>query len=117
MVTLCCQSKDEPYAGDVRHRGTVGDVLQLPGVTGVARVMRKLPGEHALWCVFGATGQYRALRASNARALLAGGPDLLTVPARGKAHPLGALGASCFLTCDTLGGKRFNFIDVVEKLM
>lgn len=116
-VTLCCQAEGDPYEGDARHRGTISDVLQLPGVYGVARVTRKLRGEHALWCVFGASGEYRALRASNPRALLAGGPDLLTAPTRGKAHPLGALGASCFLTCGELGSKRFNFIDIVETLL
>jgi hypothetical protein len=115
MVSYCSMSKTSPYEGDTRTRVEMEQVLAMPGVEGALRISRKLKGEHAFWIVFGKGSACRAIRCSTAAAILKT-EGVFDAKARGKKHEDGAFGDHCFLSAD-VGGKRFNFVDMVEKLL
>lgn len=116
-VIVCHQRKGGEYKGEPKHGDTFKKLLELQEVYGAVRVWRRLPGEHAIWCLFGKDGKSRALRPGNPDALFAGDGSIFDKATRGKGHALGTLGNHCFLNCQTLGGKRPNFVDYVEGLL
>lgn len=116
-VIVCHQRKGGEYKGEPKHGDTFKRLLELPDVYGAVRVWRRLPGEHAIWCLFRKDGKSRALRPGNPEALFAGEGSVFDKATRGKGHALGTLGNHCFLNCQTLGGKRPNFVDYVEGLL
>lgn len=116
-VIVCRQRKGGEYKGDPKLGDTFKRLLELPDVYGAVRVWRRLPGEHAIWCLFRKDGKSRALRPGKPEALFAGDGSVFDKPARGKGNALGTLGNHCFLNCRQLGGKRPNFVDYVERLL
>ena len=116
-VIVSHQRKGGAYEGEPKHGDTFKRLMELPDIYGAVRVWRRLPGEHAIWCLFGEGGKSRALRPGNAEALFAGDGSVFDKATRGKGNALGTLGNHCFLNCQQLGGKRPNFVDYVEGLL
>jgi len=98
------------YGGDPKHQADMCALVSRPEVSGVIRIMRRMPGEHAIWCFFG-SGRSCALRAPKPRMLIDTPGSIFEAAARGKTHALGALSINAFLACTKPGNVRPNFVD------
>lgn len=107
----------EGYSGHAKHEDVMGQLLEMPDVCGIVRVMRRLKGDHTLWCFFKADGTFRVLRTGRPEGFLGIAEPIFEAPCRGKDHPDGYMSNHCFLACSELGKGRPNFVDYVESLL
>jgi hypothetical protein len=104
------------YCGSRKHEQVMTMMACMPEVHGVIRVMRKLKGDHALWCFFKADGTSRVLRTGRPEGFLRVAGSIFDAPSRGSYHPDGYMSNHSFLSCMTLGKGRPNFVDFVAQL-
>lgn len=105
------------YSGHAKHEDVMGQLLEMPDVCGIVRVMRRLKGDHTLWCFFKEDGTSRVLRTGRPEGFLGVQEPIFDAPCRGKDHPAGYMSNHCFLACAELGKGRPNFVDYVEALL
>jgi hypothetical protein len=105
------------YSGHAKHEDVMGQLLEMPDVCGIVRVMRRLKGDHTLWCFFKADGAFRVLRTGRPEGFLGIDEPIFDTPCRGSNHPAGYMSNHGFLTCMELGKGRPNFVDYVESLL
>ncbi len=116
-VGICHQQKGRPYAGDERHRASLAKLLKRDEVYSVVRVMRRLHGEHPIWCLFRADGGHRAVRPvrpGTVETLLAIETSLFAPFVKGEPR---RMSESAFLSCTDTGNRRPNLVDYVEGLL
>ena len=116
-ASISFMHKGGEYVGGKVHEAGIRQLTERPEVLGVIRVMRKVKGEHAIWCLFNVDGANRAVRCKNVDALLSTTVSLFTAPPRRNDDAAGMLGDNSYLSSKVRNGKRANFIDVVEKSM
>jgi Pentapeptide repeats (8 copies) len=107
-VAIAAIDAADGYSGLAKHEDIMGQLLEMPDVHGIVRVMRKLKGDHALWCFFKADGSSRVLRTGRPDGFLAVQEPIFDAPCRGSNHPAGYMSNHCF---------RPNFVDYVEALL
>jgi hypothetical protein len=105
------------YSGHAKHEDIMGQLLAMPDVHGIVRVMRRMKGDHTIWCFFKGDGTSRVLRTGKPEGFLGIDESIFDAPCRGKDHPDGYMSNHCFLACVVLGKGRPNFVDFVESLL
>ena len=103
------------YIGDPKHQADMCALVSRAEVSGVIRIMRRMPGEHAIWCFFG-PGRSCALRAPKPRMLIDTPGSIFDATSRGKTHPIGALSINAFLSCSKPGNVRPNLVDYALRV-
>jgi hypothetical protein len=116
-VAIAAIDAADGYSGLARHEDIMGQLLAMPDVQGIVRVMRKLKGDHTLWCFFKGDGTSRVLRTGRPDGFLAVQGPIFDAPCRGSNHPDGYMSNHGFLSCAELGKGRPNFVDYVEALL
>jgi hypothetical protein len=105
------------YSGHVKHEDIMRRMMAMPHVYGIIRVMRKLRGDHTLWCFFKEDGSSRTLRTGKPEGFLGLRDLIFDAPCRGSNHPDGYMSNHSFLSCADLGKGRPNFVDFVVSML